>query len=241
MSLIWYILFFTVLILIFVSIIIGAISQKKIIKIFSKYSKIKTKCEIKSSELSTILISKAELDINIAKIDSRSSNVYNSKYKILKLTSKVYESIAISSLAFCSHEIGDAIQDKNNSLSYRTKKYFYPIVKVLTSLFIPFSLLGFFFKFSLDLPIVALIILISAIVIFIACIIFYLVTYRIENKSADLIAKILNECDFFTEDELFGLKDVLYELKWLYLSQLSYSLLFFLDFISYANMKDKIS
>ena len=198
MSITWYILFFTILLLIFVSILIGFFSQKRIYKLLKKYSAIKTKCEITAHELSTILVTNAELPIVIDEVNSKKTNIYNSKYKVLKLSKKVSDSIAISSLAYCSHQLGDAIQDKEKLFSYKVKKYFHPVVKILTSLFIPTALLGFFFKFSLGMPITGLIVSIISISILVLCILFYIITYRTENKSADLICKYLNDCDFFS-------------------------------------------
>ena len=229
---IWYVIFVIVFLMLFITLLLGTIAQRKVNEIIQKYSGTRSQCGIKGGELSTVLISRANISIDIDEINSRNTNYFSSKYKVLKLSTKLLESDSLIALAKCSQEIGNAIQDNNKNFLYRLKTNFLTIIKVLTSLFFPIEFIGFLIRFTFNINTLGLIFALTGIFLLVLIFIFFLLTYRVENKSSELISEILDTCKFFTEDELFALKDILYINAWVYIYNLPTYLLFFLNFLS---------
>lgn len=210
MSPVWYTLILIILALLTVIIIIGTVSVKKINYINDKYSKYKSTCEITTEELSTILISNSNINIDIAKINSKNTDIYSSKYKVLKLSEETAKSVSITSLGNISHEIGCAIQDSKNNFIYKLKTRLLPIINSMLISFIPLFLIGLAFAFSFNLNTIGLIITIISCVCLALSIIFYLITIISVNKSSEVICFELDKLKFFTDNELVAIKTVIY-------------------------------
>ena len=228
MSPTWYFFIIAIVVLISIIIIIGTRAVKKVNFNFEKYSDYKANCESDVEGLAAILISKANLPIQIVKVNSNNSNIYSSKYKVLKLSNEFSKSVSIVSIAKVSHEIGHAIQDNQKRLFFRLKTALLPIINIMLISFIPLFLLGLALAFSFNLNLLGLIVTIISFCCLAISLVFYLVTIISVNKSSEEVCFVLDKLNFYTENELFVIKTLIYANSSNYLYDMVKYLFFFI-------------
>ena len=210
MKTIWYVLLIVTLVSVSALIILSRICYKKYINILNQYSKFNLLSEANAYQLATILVSTAQIPIKIEEVNSKSTNYYSSRYKVLKLSTSVKNSISIITLAKIAQEVGYAILDSKNQFLYKIKSKILPIANIMLMSFIPLFILSLAFSFSFDLDIVGIIIAIVSLVCLILPTLLYFITLPVIN-SASLEASIcLDKCKFLIDEELYAIKNIMY-------------------------------
>ena len=208
---IWYILVIIVLVLVSIIIIVGRVCFSKKNKILESYSKLMTSSGANANQLATILIANANLPIQIANVNSKHTNYYSSKYKVLKLSTNMMESVSIVSLAQVTQEIGYAILDHKKSFMYKLISKVLPIANIMLMSFIPTFLLGLAFGFIFELDTIGIIITSISLVFLIFPIIMYLVTIPGINKATKEGNLCLDKCNFLMNEETYLIKSITYK------------------------------
>lgn len=141
-----------ILIIILIMFIIVLTSKKRIIKTYEKYLRVNNKSNLTGKQLAFLSKQNLELyDLQFALTDVKLGDAYSPKYNTLILSEDVANTASLSSLAIVAHEIGHAVQHKNNSFLFVLSQFFNFITKFTNKLILPLLVVGLLF-FILKYP-----------------------------------------------------------------------------------------
>ena len=231
----WVAVYLVVLILFLPCVIVGGIFQLKVSSTFDKYSKVGASCRATALDFTTILLHRAGItDVDVATINGKLTDCYDSKHKVVKLSTATASSSSVAAIAVCAHEVGHAIQDNRKMFLFRLRRSLVPVVNFISRMFVPLVLLGSILSFLFYLPLVGLYITWASVILYGASLLFQLVTLPLEYDASRRAIKLLEETGAMDRDELDISKKVLKSAIMTYVSATTISMLYFLRFLSYA-------
>ncbi len=102
---------------------------------YNKWGKIPTSSHLTGEQATQRLISTGGLhDIEIQQIQGQLTDHYDPRKKILGLSPGVYQGNSVASLAIAAHELGHALQDKENYFPLRLRSMLVPAVNIGSTL-----------------------------------------------------------------------------------------------------------
>lgn len=228
----WITLYIVAGILILPVLIYGTICQNKIHSVFEKTRDVVdgTTC---SAELCYKLLAKAGInDVKVVKANGRLTDCYDSKRKLIKLSTDTYYSASIAALGVMAHEVGHAIQDHKGNALFKIRKFLAPIVSFVSGAFLPLVLLGSIFNIVFLIPTIGYYVILASLIFYGASLVFELLTLPLEYNASKTALKILSETEIFNENELRKVKNVLSAAAQTYVASLATTLLYFIRFFS---------
>lgn len=115
--------------------LITLISQIFINYAYSKYSKVISKKGLTGYMVARNILDSNNLEnVKVLKTSGKLTDHYDPGKKVIKLSSEVYESDSIASVAVAAHECGHALQDKDNYLFLRVRNKLVPLVNFASKL-----------------------------------------------------------------------------------------------------------
>ncbi len=137
--------------MIFIGILVGILiltflivagSQTKILKVYNKYLKVRNSANLTGAEFASICIDKYNLDIDLALIDKKLGDAYSAKYKTLFISDEICDVPSLSSIAIVSHELGHALQHKENSKLFSFTNLINKLTRFTNKFILPLAILG---------------------------------------------------------------------------------------------------
>lgn len=178
------------------------IAQLKIKGTYNKYMKVKNESELTGAEAAKMILKKNGLsNVNVYETSGTLTDYYDPKKKMVVLSSDIYNSKSVSSVAVAAHECGHAIQDKENYKFLRFRSALVPIVNFTSRIASIFIIFGFIFE-ALDLLDVGIICLLVGLL-------FQLVTLPVEFNASARAKNQLEICGIVSNKEKSGVKQVL--------------------------------
>jgi len=178
------------------------IAQLKIKGTYNKYMKVKNESELTGAEAAKMILKKNGLsNVNVYETSGTLTDYYDPKKKMVVLSSDIYNSKSVSSVAVAAHECGHAIQDKENYKFLRFRSALVPIVNFTSRIASIFIIFGFIFE-ALDLLDVGIICLLVGLL-------FQLVTLPVEFNASTRAKDQLELCGIVRSKEKSGVKQVL--------------------------------
>lgn len=178
------------------------IAQLKIKGTYNKYMKVKNESELTGAEVAKMILKKNGLsNVNVYETSGTLTDYYDPKKKMVVLSSDIYNSQSVSSVAVAAHECGHAIQDKENYKFLRFRSALVPIVNFTSRIASIFIIFGFIFE-ALDLLDVGIICLLVGLL-------FQLVTLPVEFNASARAKDQLEICGIVSNKEKSGVKQVL--------------------------------
>lgn len=178
------------------------IAQLKIKGTYNKYMKVKNESELTGAEAAKMILKKNGLsNVNVYETNGTLTDYYDPKKKMVVLSSDIYNSKSVSSVAVAAHECGHAIQDKENYKFLRFRSALVPIVNFTSRIAFIFIIFGFIFE-ALDLLDVGIICLLVGLL-------FQLVTLPVEFNASTRAKDQLEICGIVRSKEKSGVKQVL--------------------------------
>lgn len=178
------------------------IAQLKINATYNKYMKVKNESELTGAEAAKMILKKNGLsNVNVYETSGTLTDYYDPKKKMVVLSSDIYNSKSVSSVAVAAHECGHAIQDKENYKFLRFRSALVPIVNFTSRIASIFIIFGFIFE-ALDLLDVGIICLLVGLL-------FQLVTLPVEFNASTRAKDQLEICGIVRSKEKSGVKQVL--------------------------------
>ena len=177
-------------------------AQLKIKGTYNKYMKLKNESELTGAEAAKMILKKNGLsNVNVYETSGTLTDYYDPKKKMVVLSSDIYNSKSVSSVAVAAHECGHAIQDKENYKFLRFRSALVPIVNFTSRIAFIFIIFGFIFE-ALDLLDVGIICLLVGLL-------FQLVTLPVEFNASTRAKDQLEICGIVRSKEKSGVKQVL--------------------------------
>lgn len=163
--------------LLFLGLIITVAADIYVNSSYGKYKKVQSKSGLTGFEVARKILDKNGLnDIDIVSVKGELSDHYDPRRKVVRLSEPVFNGTSISSVSVAAHEVGHAIQDKENYSFMRIRAMLVPVVNFSSKLGYFAIFLGFIFNF-LDLALFGIILLL-------AMLLFQLVTLPVEFDAS---------------------------------------------------------
>lgn len=176
----------TEIVLLLLSILVVGIANIFIDICYSSTSKIISDLPISGSKLARYILDRHNLtDVRIEKISGKLTDHYDSKNKVVRLSSDVHDRNSIASIAVAAHECGHAIQDVEGNILLKFRNFIAPCINFITHIgyiVIIIGLSGSINKITM-----------IGIIILLATLVFQLITLPIEFDASKKALKELEE------------------------------------------------
>ena len=170
---------------------------------YSKWSKIAARSRATGAQAAQRLIERGGLyNVRIEGISGQMTDHYDPRQKVLRLSQGVYQGQSVAALAIAAHELGHAMQDKEEYLPLRFRAALVPAVNIGSYLGWFLILIGLVLGFT-ELAWVG-------IAVFSTGALFALATLPVELNASARARKLLTETGLIQgEDEMRGVNHVL--------------------------------
>ncbi|MFP4198154.1 MAG: zinc metallopeptidase [Halanaerobium sp.] len=190
------------MIVIIPALLLAVYAQYKVKNTFNKYNEIQLSSNITGADAARKILTRNKLsNIEIRKSDGKLSDHYDPKNKTLNLSSDVYNNSSIAAVGVAAHEVGHAIQDKENYKPLSLRASLVPAANIGSSFGLPLAVFGFFIRADF--------LIMTGFVLFSAAFLFHLVTLPVEFNASNRAISNLKSTDLLTESEIKGAQKVL--------------------------------
>ncbi len=170
---------------------------------YRKWSKVPARSRMTGAQAAQRLIQRGNLyEVRIEGIAGNLTDHYDPRSKVLRLSQGVYQSSSVAALAIAAHELGHAMQDKDDYLPLRFRAALVPAVNIGSYLGWILIIIGLLLGFTQ--------LAVLGIIIFSAGALFALATLPVELNASARAKQLLVESGLITgSDELSGVNNVL--------------------------------
>lgn len=184
------------------AIIISFWAQTKVDSTYNKYSKIRTINGYTGEQVARMMLDEAGLfNIRIEVINTKLGDHYDPSSKILRLSPNVYLDKSISSVGIAAHEVGHALQHKENYRPLTIRNSIVPVVNISSNISWILFIIGLLLGFK-GLTVLG-------IVLFSAVVVFQLITLPVEFDASTRALNILKSRGILYGDETKDAQKVL--------------------------------
>jgi hypothetical protein len=213
------------------AILIAFYAQYKVKNTFNKYNEVQISSNLTGADAARKILTQNNLDnVEIRKTDGKLSDHYDPKNKTLNLSSDVYNNNSIAAVGVAAHEVGHAIQDKENYRPLSLRASLVPAANIGSSFGLPLAIFGFFIRADF--------LIMTGFVLFSAAFLFHLVTLPVEFNASNRAISNLKSTDLLTETEIKGAKKVLKAAAFTYVATTLVALANMLRILLLAGMGD---
>lgn len=182
------------MLLIIIPLVIVLVAQALVSGTYGKYKLVKNRKQLTGFDVARkILDTNGLRDIKVVETRSFLGDHYDPRRKVVRLSSEVYHSDNIASLAIAAHECGHAIQHKNKYVFILIRSFLVPIVNFASKIGYVVLFIGFL-SALLDIALIGLILLSGTLL-------FQLVTLPVEFDASGRAKKILIKENMITDEE----------------------------------------
>ncbi len=221
-------------VLIFLGIIISVVADLFVRTTYKRYGKIvNTKRLTGFDAARKILDANGLYEVHVVEVRGFLTDHYDPNRKVVRLSSNVFHEESIASIAVAAHEVGHAIQDKENYLFMRFRSFLVPFVNFVSRAGYFAILIGFLFSYMNVIYI--------AIAMELAVLLFQIVTIPVEFNASRRAVKQLMKENLVLENssDMCGAKKVLVAAAFTYVASLVTILLQLLRLILLAGNRNR--
>jgi Zn-dependent membrane protease YugP len=170
---------------------------------YNKWSRVQARSRLSGAQAAQRLIQSGGLyDVRIEGIQGNLTDHYDPRQKVLRLSRGVYEGNSVAALAIAAHELGHAMQDKEDYLPMRLRGALVPAVNIGSYLGWILILIGIFLQMT-GLAWLG-------VLVFSGGALFALATLPVELNASARARRLLSETGLIQgEDEMKGVNNVL--------------------------------
>lgn len=184
------------------ALILSAWAQFKVSSTFNRYSGVYSQSGMTGAQVAQDILNRNNIyDVRIEAIRGNLTDHYDPKNKVLRLSEAVYNKTSLAALGVAAHEVGHAIQHDVDYSPLRIRSALAPIVQFSSYGSWIIFFVGLLFSFPALVQI--------GIGLFIAVVIFQLVTLPVEFNASSRALLQLEGGGYLTRDEVAGSKKVL--------------------------------
>lgn len=184
------------------ALLLGLYAQMKIRSAYGKYLRVPNDRGLTGADTARYLLQAAGLtDIRLGQTPGDLSDHYDPRKKELRLSPGVANSASVAALGIVAHEVGHAVQDREEYGPMRVRSAIVPVVNIGTWLGPIVFIIGFLFQYF-DLALLG-------VILFSGAAIFALVTLPVELNASRRALQMLTNNALVTQREYDGAKAVL--------------------------------
>lgn len=160
-----------------IAFVIVLMAQVSVNGAFNKYKKVSTKKGLTGFETARQILDKNGLNnIHIVEVRGNLTDHYDPRRKVVRLSHEIFHGNSVASISIAAHEVGHALQDKNNYIFLKIRAFLVPVVNLI-------SYLGYFSLFISILGGLTSYLMMSILIIS-ATIVFQLITLPVEFDAS---------------------------------------------------------
>lgn len=212
------------------SIIIALIAQNKVNDAFETYKDINSSIDLTGNELAQKLNGDNNLNLTIKSCNGKLTDHYNPKDKSINISQSNFDNKSIAAQAIVAHEIGHALQDRDNYSLFKLRQFVIKTSNFASGLLIPLLIIGIILEILL-MNSVGNIIIYLAVSIYSLSLIASLVTLPVEINASKRAKKLMFELGATSDDEIYATDKLLNAAAMTYLAGLLVSLAYFLRYL----------
>jgi uncharacterized protein len=180
----------------------GLWAQRQVSRTFKRYSEVRPRNGLTGAQAAAAVLRVSGLsDVSIQRVEGRLSDHYDPRNRTLNLSQDVGEASSIAALGVAAHEAGHAIQDAQHYTPMRIRQTLVPAAQIGQSLW--------FFPVFLGLIMGSVGLVNIGLILFLAIVIFQLVTLPVEFDASKRALVALDGQGLLAPDELDGARAVL--------------------------------
>jgi hypothetical protein len=170
---------------------------------YQKWSRVPARSQMSGAQAAQRLIERGGLyDVRVEGVQGNLTDHYDPRTNILRLSQGVYSSNSVAALAIAAHELGHAMQDKEEYLPLRLRAAIVPMVNIGSTLGWIFILIGLLLRLQ---PVAWI-----GVLVFSGGALFALATLPVELNASARAKRLLTESGLIVgEDEARGVNNVL--------------------------------
>lgn len=211
--------------------IIVLYAQIKINSTYGKYKNIKLNKNITGQEVARMILdSNGMNNIHVVETQGELTDHYDPRREVVRLSKQIFHDNAIASVAVAAHEVGHAIQDKENYIFMKIRSILVPVVNFITYI-------GYIVAFISLLAGITGYLKVSIIII-LAALLFQLVTLPVEFDASKRGREQLVKLGVIDGSEEKGVKKMLDAAAFTYVASFISSLLNLLRLIIMLRDRD---
>lgn len=177
-------------------------AQFKVQSTFSRYAKVRAESGLTGAQVAKRLLEDAGIyDVNVEMTEGRLSDHFDPRKKALRLSPDVYSGASLASLGVAAHETGHAMQHARGYLPLGIRAAFVPVAQFGSTLAFPLFFIGFIFRAQWMLYV--------GIWLFMAVVVFQLVTLPVEFNASSRALQSLQAGGYVSTQEARSAKKVL--------------------------------
>jgi uncharacterized protein len=191
------------IILLIPAIILSIYAQFAIRSAYSKWSKVRSSAGMTGRQVAENLLRQNNIyDVEIEQVEGKLSDHYDSKAKVIRLSTDVYASSSLAAIGVAAHETGHAIQHATAYAPLNVRQSLFPVANIGSRWGFWLFLIGMFvssFSFLMDI----------GIIFFAGAVLFQIVTLPVEFNASSRALAQLSTGGYLRVDEISGARRVL--------------------------------
>jgi len=200
-------------------------AQWKVKSSYTKWSNVPNSRGISGAQAARYLLDSNGLNnIQVEQSQGMLSDHYDPGAKVLRLSPQVYGVPSVASVGIAAHEMGHALQDKENYGALRLRSALVPVANIGSSFGIWIIIAGLLLQMT---PLAWL-----GVIFFGAGFVFSLITLPVEFDASRRAMRMMDQSGLPAGQELAGAKEVLTSAAWTYIAAAAASLLTLLYWIT---------
>jgi Zn-dependent membrane protease YugP len=209
-------------------VIYGLCARIKVRQLYEKYSKEPVKKGITGSRLARTMLNSAGLnEVVIEEVSGTLRDHYDPRQNAVRLSRRVARNSSIAAIGIAAHEAAHAMQHGTDYPPAKLRDNIAPIIEKAGYLVLPLL----FFGILLSRVALASFFINLALLLFLAIVVFYLVTLPVELEASARALRYIEENNVADEKELEGVKKVLKAAALTYIIALALAIVQFLSLL----------
>lgn len=218
-------------VLIFASIGITLLAQIFVSTSYSKYKKVQNSKGITGAEVAREILDKHGLsNVYVTATNGTLSDHYDPKRKVVRLSKDIYEGTTIAAVSVAAHEVGHAIQDKEEYAFMRFRSALVPVVNFSSTAGYFAILIGLFFGYTNFIWL--------GIALEIVILLFQLITLPVEFNASSRALDEIEKNNYLVAGEVKGSKKMLKAAAFTYVASVLTALIQILRLVLIARGRD---
>lgn len=190
------------IVLVLPALILTFYAQIKVKSTFARYSSVYSSRGVSAEAVSRMLLDGFGLrNVRIERVPGNLTDHYDPRSKVLRLSDSVEGSSSIAAIGVAAHEVGHAVQDREDYVPLRIRNGIVPLANLGSGLGFTLFFLGLLMSIG---PFVGL-----GILLFLCAVVFQIVTLPVEFDASRRALALLEGTGTLTSGEMAGAKKVL--------------------------------
>lgn len=182
--------------------LIAAWAQFKVKSTFRKYSSLHNTRGLTAATVARQILDRNGLThVSIERVSGELTDHFDPRTNVVRLSDSIINSTSVAAIGVAAHEVGHAVQYANKYAPIKIRATLIPITNIGSTLAFPLAIFGIFAGLEWLTSL--------GILLFVAVVLFQLVTLPVEFNASARALKTLDEDSLLDRDELGGAKRVL--------------------------------